>query len=1170
VKAKAGKWSLTAQTFRLVLPQEDKVISQSTNIRPTSARGGLAPIRAFYILLVALLSCVNAIAQVDTAQINGTVRDQNGAVVPNAKIELRNLNTGFLRKTVTNSTGTYVITQIPPGTYSITAGAAGFASQMRSGVALSISQNTSFDFALKPGAITEMVTVTVSGVTVDTSSTTVGATLETKAVNDLPLAGRNYTGLLLLQTGVTPINNDQTGGRTNAVGAVVYPSIQGQNNRSNIYLLDDVNNNEALSGAQTITPSPDDIQEMKVVMHTDSAQFGGGLGGTVNVITKSGTNQFHGEAWEFWRSSEFFDAKSAILPVGQRIPDLHQNQFGGNFGGPVLLPHYNGKNRTFFFGSYEGYRQTTGSDSQVLVPLAAYYTGDFSALLAKGIQLYNPFTANRDPFPNNQIPSSLLDPNMVKVGQMLYPAPTGVYGTAGQNNYRNTTPNLHNSDQFDIRGDEYLSTKDTIWGHYLRVETPVNNYGGLPGFTGTNTYYGYNFGSKWTHDFSPSSILTVGFGRNTGYENIATAYSGNYQAVLSAGGFAQGFACKHPNGLHSNGCEIPGLGFATYAGVPGESALIPNSNSLIWEGKADLVQIFGRHTFTAGFNLDTNNLGPVVVSSSSASFSPFQTSNPANAANGLPTGGDDFASFLLGLPTSANNANKDEYQTGGWVNGFYGQDQWKIRDNLTLNVGLRYDVSLVPVTQAKPYGAYFDIFDFDNGTDIIQKMPPACSATQFAPCLPGGTLPAHVVLSRTPGKLYASDFTDIQPRVGISYAYRPGTVIHVSFGRSYDNWAAVEQNAQNYDAWLMQTNTLGANFNTQPGLTAATETTAENPLAAETGNIPAPTPFGSISWNSRPQFRNAYSDQWTVGVQQTVRNSGVWTINYVASAGRHIDYAPVANTAKTPGPGPVAPRTPYPYMPQSFYDQPIGKLDYNSLQTTFQGRTAAAGLTYLLSYTWAKGLDYGTDGWFGIGTTSIENPYDMKRDRSVTGYDLTHVFTAGWTWALPVGKGHFTTGNHIADYALGNWQINGIATLESGRPFTVQDSGDIANTGNYNFVGDGYERPNQVGNPKLSHPTPAKWFNTAAFVAPAQYTFGNVGRNTLRTQPYKNLDLSLFREFPFWHEGTTLQLRLDAFNAFNHPVWGTPNTCQNCQNFGVVNSTVNSARQMQVSGKIVF
>ena len=285
----------------------------------------------------------------------------------------------MVRQTVTNSAGIYVLSQIPPGFYTITASSPGFSSASRTEVELVVSQSATFDFSLKPGSSIETIAVSSQTVTLDTSSSSVGATLESKAVTDLPLSGRNISNLLTLQTGVTPINNDQTGGRTNAIGTLVSPSIQGQNNRSNVYLLDGVNNNEAVSGSEIITVIPDDIQEMKVLTHTDSPQFGGGLGGTINVITKSGTNRFHGGAWEFWRSSRFFDATSDPSGV---LQDLHQNQFGAAVGGPVLLPHYNGKDRTFFYGSYEGFRQTIGAVQQQLVPTAAQLTGDFSALLA--------------------------------------------------------------------------------------------------------------------------------------------------------------------------------------------------------------------------------------------------------------------------------------------------------------------------------------------------------------------------------------------------------------------------------------------------------------------------------------------------------------------------------------------------------------------------------------------------------------------------------------------------------------------------------------------------------------------------------------------------------------------------------------------------------------------
>jgi len=1110
---------------------------------------------ALLLSLVGLVASTPLLAQYDSAQISGSVHDPSGAMIAKATIQIQNRDTGLVRQTVTNSTGIYILSHIPPGVYTITANSTGFSSASRTGVELVVSQSATFDFSLNPGSSIETIAVSADVVTLDTSSSSVGADLESKAVTDLPLAGRNISNLLTLQTGVTPINNDQTGGRTNAVGTLVSPSIQGQNNRSNVYLLDGVNNNEAVSGSEIITPIPDDVQEMKVLTHYDSSQFGGGLGGTINLVTKSGTNQFHGGAWEFWRGSKFADASSDPSGV---LQDLHQNQFGANVGGPVLVPHYNGKDRSFFFGSYEGFRQEIGAVALQLVPTTAELNGDFSALLAKGIQLYNPFTANRDPFPNNQIPSSMIDQNMVGLAKAIFPSPTGSY-LGGAANYQNTTPHTHISDQYDIRGDEYLTRRDLVWAHFLRQNNPIGSYGGFPKLGTVTSFTAHNFGAQWIHTFGPTSILTVGIGQNIGTQFNNTTYgaAGDGNAIATAAGFVQNFACGYPYGR--SGCYIPNLGLGAYIGG-GEASESAGGLSGIWEYKADYQKTFGRHTIYVGGNVDTNNLGRTAGGNSSLTFAPFQTSNGS-------TGGDELASMLLSVPQGARRLTTNYWETGGWEDGFYGQDQWKIRNNLTINLGLRYDVSIIPVTD-NILGNYYDIFDFVHGTDIIQKLPPACSTTQFAPCVPGGTLPAHVVVSSQPGKLFFPDYSNIQPRFGVSYAFRPGTVVHGGFGRTYDNWAAVEQSAQNENAWLLGSGALVTNLNTQPGLTPSTVITAENPLATFGGAYPAPTPFTSLGWATAPQFKTAYSDQWTFGVQQQVRGAGVWTVNYVGSRGRNIDYAPVANTATTPGPGPVAARTPFPYMPQSFFDQPIGQLNYNALETSLQGRSRVTGLSYLVSYTWSKGLNYGTDGWYGIGTTSIQNPYNFKGDRSVSGYDLPNVFTAGWVWAVPIGKSGFSTGNRTTDYVLGNWQITGIATLESGRVYTLYDAGDIANTGNFNFFG-GYERPNQVGNPKPQHQTPSQWINPAAFETPAQYTFGNTPRNSLRTEPYKSLDASIFREFPMF-ESLKLQLRMDALNAFNHPVWGVPNSCQNCQNFGVVTSTINNSRQVQLSAKVIF
>ena len=571
-------------------PTIDSIID-SGDARPLKKRGSI--VCALIFSLIGLFAGTELLAQFDSAQINGTVRDTSAALIPNATIQIQNRDTGLIRQTVTNFTGIYILSHIPPGVYSITASSRGFSSESRTGVELVVSQNTTLDFSLKPGSSTETVAVSAEAVTLDTSSSSVGETLESDSVNGLPLAGRNYTVLMTLQTGVTPINNDQTGGRTNEIGGAVSPSIQGQNNRSNVYLLDGVNNNEAVSGAEIITPIPDDIQEMKVLTHTDSAQFGGGLGGTINVVTKSGTNQFHGGAWEFWRGSDFFDAKSNPSGV---LQDLHQNQFGANVGGPVLLPHYRGKDRSFFFGSYEGFRQSIGAVTLQLVPTSVEYTGDFSALLAQGIQLYNPFTANRDAFANNQLPQNMIDQNMVKLAQTLFPAPSGSY-EGGVFNYENTTPHIHNSNQYDIRGDEYLTKKDLVWAHFLHQNNPITSYGGLPKLTSVVSFIAHNFGAQWIHTFGPSSILTVGVGQNIGTQSTNVTYSGDGNSIATAAGFAPTFACQYPHGR--SGCLIPNLSLGSYIGG-GEASETAGGLSGIWEYKADFERTFGRHTLYVG------------------------------------------------------------------------------------------------------------------------------------------------------------------------------------------------------------------------------------------------------------------------------------------------------------------------------------------------------------------------------------------------------------------------------------------------------------------------------------------------------------------------------------------------------------------------------------------
>ncbi|HWC17905.1 MAG TPA: TonB-dependent receptor, partial [Terriglobales bacterium] len=354
-----------------------------------------------------ILSCVMATlivsngvvqAQIATASINGTVTDPSGALIPGATVTVKNLATNVERSTTTNTAGNYVLVNINPGHYTVTVRKDGFTSATQPDFELQVNQTSTLDFNLHVGSTVESVTVEAAEAGLQTSTAELGAVIERKSVNDLPLNGRNFTQLLNLTPGVSTVNTAQNGGNQqfagNTIGSFSFPSINGQTNRSNLFLVDGVNDQESFSSTYSVPPIVDDIQEFKVDSHNDQAQFGGVLGGVINVVTKSGTNNFHGEAWEFLRNSAF-DARNPISGINS----LHQNAFGANIGGPVLLPHYNGRNKTFFFGSYEGVRRHEGNANRSLIPTTAQINGDFST---QGVQLYNPYSTTssgaRTPF----------------------------------------------------------------------------------------------------------------------------------------------------------------------------------------------------------------------------------------------------------------------------------------------------------------------------------------------------------------------------------------------------------------------------------------------------------------------------------------------------------------------------------------------------------------------------------------------------------------------------------------------------------------------------------------------------------------------------------------------------------------------------------------------------
>src|ERR1700733_5822018 len=1041
---------------------------------------------AILLFLASALFPHNLLAQ-SAASVSGTVVDSSGAAVPDARVSLKNTGTNVEQATVTSSSGTYSIINVAPGDYSIQVTKTGFSVATITQVVLAVNQAANLNFSLNLGAVTQSVTVTEESSTVESSTAELGTVIATRAVNDLPLNGRNFTELLELTPGVSPVSVGQNSGggggfAGQAIGTFTFPSVNGQRNRSNMFLLDGVNDLGSFIGNYNFAPIIDTVQEFKVQSHNDEAEFGQVLGGIVNVVSKAGTNAYHASLWEFVRN-QLFDARNFFAAT--RDP-LRQNQFGVAGGGPLWIPKlYKGSNRTFFSGGYEGYRQSQASSTPILVPTQKELTGDFSA---DGPIIYNPFTTRPDPnnpgsylrtpFAGNIIPPSLLSPAAVE-WEKLFPAP-GSSTLAGYNS-TNTTPEHTNQDSYQMRVDQVFNAHDVLFArisYYNQTQTgqPSLSGGGLPGAIQELNLIGWNGAVHETHSFGPSAVLDLHFARNWGddqnNQNVTNAPA-SFANDLIASGFAPSFVSDYRGGA---GPYIPTVGISGYAS--GGQHIQDTRISDTWEFGGDFTKIVGRHTLKMGAEFATNDTrSPLYYSL--MNFTSYETSNlesPGGTGNAL-------ASFLLGVPDNALRRNVLVTMHGGWVDGSYIQDQWRVSARLTLNIGLRWDTTLWPIygTRGTP-DSYIGDLNLNNGTYILANVPPACSSTVGFPCIPGGVLPAHVVVTdQQNGAIFHNSYDNWQGRFGFAYRLTGKTVLRGGYGRFYDNWNSVIQLAQNYggtwpDIGQVTVNNLN---HTNPTVGIG------DPFNTGSGAVqyPAPNPFSQVAYFVNPTgFKLPFSDQWNVDIERSVGKRTVLSVAYVGSHSLHLDLGGYQNVAETPGPGDaatVASRQPYPYISPTNYDQSIGQSKFDALEVRLEQRFSG-GLSYLVNYTWSKSIDVACSGSFGAEGCELENPYNMNADRSVSGFDLPQNFNASWNWEIPFGNGQsLGAGKSFLTYAAANWQLNGILSLYSGVPFDVTVNGDIANTGNV------LERANLVlKDPYLPNKGPNGWLNPAAFAAP--------------------------------------------------------------------------------------
>jgi hypothetical protein len=753
---------------------------------------------------------------------------------------------------------------------------------------------------------------------------------------------------------------------------------------------------------------------------------------------------------------------------------------------------------------------------------------------------------------------------------------------ANGDNYVEKTPTNQTINHWTARLDEKIGQNDSAFFRYSQDTSVITNSNGLPGILNTTQIPNVNWGGNYTHVFSPSLVLQVLAGRTVAQNNQYAFWAQSSANTIGTVGFAPSFSGEYTS--------VGGISLLPEPSIDGYSSTeenvanhpnVPSSNQF----SGVLTKTFGRHEISAGGGFITLHfLAP--IAGANVEFSAQQTAdtNVSDPNVGINLG-DPLASFLINDPAQALRRNENSETRFGGVMSEFLQDSWRVNQKLTVNVGLRYDLTLNP-----PYGTYKQIgqnggpetgdIDFNNGTYVVQELPPACSVRGFAPCIPGnGTLPADVVVSPNRKLLHNTD-TNVGPHLGFAYKVTDHTVVHGGFGIVFDNWGGVQQDAQNVggdwpDTGFQQVSNLNL-----PSASSPTPTvTAQDPFSGLGGSgvvLPPPNPFTSQGYMYDPNTKNAYSEQWNFGVQQLIGTSTTVTANYVGMEDHRLDVAGLYNTALTPSAtgapyvgGVPNSRSPYPYIIPINYDRSVGSGNYHALQFSLE-RRYSNGLAYGVAYTWSKSINVGGDGWYGVEGGVPQDAYHPARyDRSVSGLNLPQNLTVNMIYQVPVGKGkRFSTGNGAFDYILGNWQINNVFSAYSGQPFTPMSSSDQANVGLYLS----YEHLNVVPGVSsgLPHKSAAEWFNKLAFAEPTYGTFGDAGRNSLSGPAFWNLNTSLFRLFPLG-EGRQIEFRAEAYNLLNHVNLGNPNnTIESGTSFGTISSTASTARQLEVAGKFTF
>jgi len=1048
-----------------------------------------------------------------TGSITGFVKDPSGAFLPGAQVTLLRKDTNTRLTTTTDANGAYQFLQLPPATYSLAVEASGFKRVSVAEVVVQVDQVTRVDLALEVGNMSEVIDVASVAPILEADKSTLSNVVDSRVIASMPLNARQFLDLALLTPGVLPAATGTQGGGFNVAGA---------RSQSNIFLVDGVSNQDTqINSPLNNFRITEAVQEFAVQTSVALAEFGRGTGGQVNVVTKSGTNSFHGSAFEFLRNTVFDAADFFTNKLGGRKNDLKRNQFGATFGGPIF------KDRTFFFVSYEGFRQVAPTVSSTRVPNATER-------------------------------ASVTDP-ISKQLLKFWPDPN----TANPNASLNFIANIsaRNTDNTGLlRLDHNFSDRDRLSGRWMEFRGTTVTPGALPLNGGNaNAPLSRSVVLTETHTFSPKFLNEF----RLGYSRNETKITVQDQGFNAASIFTDASG-KPLAGVVDAGADLVNSGLPT-VNVSGGFASLGSTNNLPQGRITGTFELFdnvsyiapfdwSRHSWRWGFHIRREDARRYLNGSARGSFS-FSNFT-------------DFAAGLINTSTFRTGQTVAYLRRYPW--DVYWQDQFKVRENLTLNYGLRYEYP----------SAIYEIRN--HGTNFVPGVGPVVfGSNQVLDIDPTKKGPESIIFRQAPFTLSNSgvkpDKNNFAPVLGFAYTPRfaeqlfgrDATVIRGGFRVGYDEvFNNIPANQALNPPYNLLTNQIAGT--TQPGKYSwAIGYNQGVPLISNVGKQGPGTPtVGVLSFNAiDPNIRSSYLYQYSLGIQRKLGSGFSFEIDYQGSSGHKLGLFTDANQpaviVRDPSKrGPQAPNEQvfaYNHYGSVSMGKAIGNSNYNGVVFTgkYQGRR---GIFLQTSYTFGKSLDYNS-AYFGSSgeRTGVADNNNLRLEHGPSSFDVRHRFVTVYVIDLPVGPGHrlFGWDNGLNRQVFGGWQISGITTLQSGTPFTVltNTATDFSGFNQFN------DRPDVVGTGRLQQDNrnPDAAFDKTYFAQAFAGRVGTSGRNQYYGPGIKNFDFSVNKNFPLFREQTRLQFRADFFNLFNHTNFANPVGNMANANFGKITQTVGSA-----------